>query len=138
MITRALLSGIAALFLATGTAHAETSEEYCLREYGQDNKAYDRCMREHHAYATEERNSPYADKDYVWDCASYRWKWEDRTFGRRHGYKTLADACVKRNCGGNNQYFCNNGNLGYVPRKLRRQQLRDLGRVPHERYVREK
>jgi hypothetical protein len=43
-----LLSGIAALLLATGAAHAETSEEYCLREYGQDNKAYDRCMREHH------------------------------------------------------------------------------------------
>jgi hypothetical protein len=62
-----LLTGIAALFLATGAAHAETSEEYCLQGYGQDNKAYDRCMREHHAYATEERNSPYADKDYIWD-----------------------------------------------------------------------
>jgi hypothetical protein len=80
--------------------------------------------------------NPYAAKDYIWDCASYRWKWEDRSFGRPNGYKTLADACVKRNCGGNNQFFCNGGNLGYVPSKLRRQQLRDLGRVPHERYVR--
>jgi hypothetical protein len=138
MICLARISVISALLLVTGTAHAETSEEYCLREYGQDNKAYDRCMREHHAYATEERNSPYAEKDYIWDCASYRWKWEDRSFGRRHGYKTLADACVKRSCGGNNQYFCDDGNLGYVPRKLRRQQLRDLGRVPRERYVKEK
>jgi hypothetical protein len=71
--------------------------------------------------------NPYAEKDYIWDCASYRWKWEDRSFGRHHGYKTLADACVKRNCGGNNQYFCDDGNLGYVPRKLRKMQLMILG-----------
>ena len=84
------------------------------------------------------KSGPFAEKDCIWDCASYRWKWEDRSFGRRHGYKTLADACVKRNSGGNNQYYCLGGNLGYVPRKLRKQQLRDLGRVPQERYVREK
>jgi hypothetical protein len=57
--------------------------------------------------------NPYAEKDYIWDCASYRWKWEDRGFGRHAGCKTLADACVKRNCGGNNQYFCDGGNVGY-------------------------
>jgi hypothetical protein len=132
MMKKLLLIGIAALLLATGTAHAETPEEYCLREYGLDNKAYDRCMREHHAYAIEERNSPYADKDYVWDCASYRWKWETRRV------RTLAAACVQRSCQGNSQYYCTDGNLGYVPRKLRKIQLRDLGRVPRERYVKGK
>jgi hypothetical protein len=80
--------------------------------------------------------NPYAEKDYIWDCASYRWKWEDRSFGRSNGYKTLADACVKRPCRWlDNWAMCAGGNLGYVPRKLRRQQLRDLGRVPSERYV---
>jgi hypothetical protein len=80
--------------------------------------------------------NPYAQKGYIWDCASYRWKWEDRSFGRPKGYKTLADACVKRPCRMlDNQYMCAGGNLGYVPRKLRSQQLRDLGRVPSERYV---
>jgi hypothetical protein len=78
----------------------------------------------------------YAEKDYIWDCASYRWKWEDREFGRRHGYKTLADACVMRRCRMlGNWAYCANGNVGYVPRKLRKQQLRDLGRIPSERYV---
>ena len=81
----------------------------------------------------------YAQKDYIWDCASYRWKWEDREWGRKHGYKTLADACVMRPCRWmDNWSMCADGNMGYVPRKLLRKQLRDLGRVPRERYVKEK
>jgi hypothetical protein len=85
-----------------------------------------------------DKGNAYAEKDYIWDCASYRWKWEDREFGRHHGYKTLADACVMRPCRWlDNWAMCANGNLGYVPRKLRRQQLRDLGRIPRERYVKE-
>src|SRR5262249_25538928 len=109
-------------------AHAETPEEYCLREYGQDNKAYDRCMRERHAYAVESRNSPYAEKDYIWACASYPWK------ALRSG--TPVDGCVRRYCDiSNNPGLCDDGNWGPVPRKLRKMQRRDLGRVPRKRYV---
>jgi hypothetical protein len=68
--------------------------------------------------AVESRNSPYAEKDYIWDCASYHWK------ALRSG--NPLDGCVR------------DGNWGPVPRKLRRQQLRDLGRVPRERYVKGK
>jgi hypothetical protein len=102
-----------------------------------DGESYQSCLEHPELWTWGPEHSPYAEKDYIWDCASYRWKWEDRSFGRRQGYKTLADACVKRTCGGNPS-MCADGNLGYVPRKLRQQQqqqLRDLGRVPRERYV---
>jgi hypothetical protein len=165
-----LLSGIAVLFLATGTAHAAAKRPMvpaiCFVEITNQNaeKLMELCgdsecvegeceaiERDRQAHIKAGRlicdnekkckfpQNPYAEKDYIWDCASYRWKWEDRSFGSKHGYKTLADACVMRHCrGANNQYFCTDGNLGYVPRKLRRQQLRDLGRIPRERYVKDR
>jgi hypothetical protein len=136
MINRtASLIGIAALFLATGAQAEEVESTYVLRERCKNGATY-------WCDVLNERSAPsraYAEKDYIWDCASYRWKWEDRTFGARHGYKTLADACVMRTCrSADNWSMCAHGNLGYVPRKLREQQLRDLGRVPKERYVKEK
>ncbi len=42
-VKRLLLTGVAALFLATGTAHAETTVEGCAYEYGQ-NVVYEQCM----------------------------------------------------------------------------------------------
>jgi hypothetical protein len=168
MTNRALLlAGVAALFLATGTAHAAAKRPMvpakCFVEITKQNaeklmklcgdlsdcvdrpgecEAIERDRRAHvkagRLTCDNEKNcklapNPYAEKDYVWDCASYRWKWEDRRV------PTLAAACVMRYCrSGDNQYFCTDGNLGYVPHKLRRQQLRDLGRVPRERYVKEK
>jgi len=113
----AIIAGCVVLsVLSVPGAHAETSEEYCLREYGQDNEAYDRCMRGRHAYAVESRNSPYAEKDYIWDCASYHWK------ALRSG--NPLDGCVRRYCDvSNNPHRCDDGNWGPVPRKLRRQQL---------------
>jgi hypothetical protein len=42
-----------------------------------------------------------------------------------------------RNCRSNPPEICAGGNWGPVPRELLRQQLHDLGRVPHERYVKD-
>ena len=102
------LTGVAALFLATGTAHAEVQVRDATA-----------------AELLAIMNKPsfaYAEKDYIIDCVSYL------------GTK----GCVTRNCRSNPPEVCMNGNWGRVPRKLLRQQLRELGRVPHERYVLEK
>jgi hypothetical protein len=51
---KTLLAGIAVLFLATGTAHAESASDACMRQCGQDGEiletpqqhvCYDRCMK---------------------------------------------------------------------------------------------
>ena len=108
-----LPTGIAALFLAKGATHAEVQ------------------MRD--ATAAELlaiMNKPsfaYAEKDYMIDCQSYHWK------ALRSG--NPLDGCVLRNCRSNPPEICANGNWGPVPRKLRKIQLRELGRVPQERYV---
>jgi len=39
-----LLTGIAALFLATGTAHAETMEQYCKGHWTDPRKEYEECV----------------------------------------------------------------------------------------------
>jgi hypothetical protein len=61
-----LLLGIAALFLATGTAHAETAlmsdEAWCRRHQGY---YFDRCMRERE----EER---FRVKQRLWACGDMR------------------------------------------------------------------
>jgi hypothetical protein len=111
---KALLTGVAALFLATGTAHAEVQVRDATA-----------------AELLAIMNKPsfaYAEKDYIWDCASYAWK-------AQHYHFAYADACVQRNCQSNPPEICAGGNIGHVPRKLRRQQIRELGRVPQERYV---
>jgi len=112
------------------------SQAYCHLLKLNTDEAYQSCLEHPELWTYAPDSSPYAEKDYIWDCASYRWKWEDRSFGRRNGYKTLADACVMRPCRWmDNWAMCANGNMGYVPRKLRRIQQRELGRVPHEKYV---
>jgi hypothetical protein len=140
MITLARLTVIAALmFMALRPAQADPksgADAYC-HALKLDTEAYQSCLDHPELWTYVPNSSPYADKDYIWDCASYRWKWEDRSFGRHHGYKTLADACVKRSCRGNPPNVCADGNWGYVPRKLRRIQWRELGRVPHEKYAKE-
>ena len=71
-------------------------------------------------------NSPsrvYAERDYMIDCHSYKWK-------ERHFHLKRGSACVFRNCRANPPEICAEGNWGRVPRKLLREQLRDLGRVP--------
>ena len=91
-------------------------------EIAQKTTDWYRCLKKQ---AAKRKASPYAEKDYIWDCASYRWKWEDKNFGRTNRYKTLADACVKRPCRWlDNWAMCGDGNMGYVPRKLLGQQLR--------------
>ena len=173
------LTGIAALFLATGAAHAandgaanrqmlpaicfveitnqnaerlmkicgdlsDCSDRGDCEELEKDKQAHIKAGRlrcdNKKSCSLVDQGARYAEKDYIWDCASYRFKWEeDRSWGRSHGYKTLADACVKRYCrSAGNWAMCANGNLGYVPRKLRRIQLRELGRVPQERYVKDR
>jgi hypothetical protein len=62
------------------------------------------------------RTVPPDTRNYIWDCQSYRWKWEDKEFGQRHGYKTLANACVRRGC---DEYIrCDEGNWGPIPFEL--------------------
>lgn len=139
LMKKLLLTGLAALLLATGTAYAYDESDEVLRERCENGATYwcpilDQRIEQRKRWI-EANQSPYAEKDYIIDCQSYRWKWEDRSFGRRHGYKTLADACVTRNCRSNPPGLCDDGNWGPVPRALLEEQLRDLGRVPGKRYV---
>jgi hypothetical protein len=74
-------------------------------------------------------NSPshaYAKKDYIWDCVSYAGRKDKGPRG-----------CVVRNCRSHPPEVCAGGKWGHVPRKLRKEQIRDLGRIPQERYVKE-
>jgi hypothetical protein len=132
------LTGIAALLLATGTAHSDDpksgAETYCRLLKLQTDEAFQSCVEHPDLWTYAPDSSPYSEKDYIWDCVSYRWKWKEMKY-----YKTLAEACVMRPCRwADNWAMCANGNLGYVPRKLRRQQLRELGRVPRQKYVKAK
>jgi hypothetical protein len=126
-VKRLFLSSVAALFLATGVAHAEVP--HC-----KDVPPGTPCWRESTAEELKAiLNKPsyaYAEKDYMIDCQSYKWK--ERAFHLKRG-----DACVFRNCRSNPPEICAGGNWGPVPRKLLRQQIRDLGRVPRERYVKD-
>jgi hypothetical protein len=44
-VKKTLLAGITALFLATGTAHAETMEQYCKGHWTDPRKDYAECVR---------------------------------------------------------------------------------------------
>jgi hypothetical protein len=112
---RLLLAGIAALLLAKGAARAD------------DVRVRDATAAELLAIM-KKPSFAYAEKDYMWDCQSYKWK--ERQYHLKRG-----DACVMRNCRSNPPEICAGGNWGPVPSKLLKQQLRDLGRVPRERYV---
>jgi|SRR6516165_3144222 len=124
------------LAIASFPSHAQTpdaksgADVYCRSLKLETDEAYQSCLLHPELWTLEPNSSPYSEKDYIWDCVSYRWKWEEAKY-----YKTLADACVMRSCRGNHVALCANGNWGYVPRKLRRIQLRELGRVPNAKYV---
>jgi hypothetical protein len=130
-LVRGAFSFIAALLLATGAARADdpksAAETYChlLKLEGKD---YQSCLEHPELWTTSAPSSPYAEKDYMIDCVSYKWK-------ERHFHLKRGDACVFRNCRGNPPEICAEGNWGRVPRKLLREQLRDLGRVPRAKYV---
>jgi hypothetical protein len=53
----------------------------------------------HSAMTQELPNSPPVKRDYIWDCASYAWKWEDKEYRRANGLTSRADSCVQRLCG---------------------------------------
>jgi len=128
MIIRFIAIGIAALFLATGTAQSEellkTTLPHC--EENDTRPCWRETTREELLKTMNSPSYRYAEKDYIWDCETYKWKGHGKPY------------CVTRGCRGNPPEVCASGNWGRVPRKLRRQQLRELGRVPHERYVLEK